>query len=143
MRQHATIVFIFALGASLGPAGTAGAFPQICSILPTSVSAAWYPSIPIGGGLVLPAHVGMSWTMGQDAGGCLAFQTPSGFITFSMAETGQQATSTHYIANGSARSDVYLGLAHQRYRFCVQAAYTTDSVTNFTSPVCSELVTLP
>jgi hypothetical protein len=141
MRHHATIVFILAIGASLGPAGAARAFPRICSSIPTSVSAVSYPAIPIGGGLVLPPHIGMSWTMAQDAGNCLASQTPSGFITFYMAETGPQAT--HYITNGSARSDVFLGLAPQRYRFCVQAAYVTDNVTNFTGPICSDWVAVP
>jgi hypothetical protein len=149
MRYHLRISLLLALaaGGSLGPAAPARAFPAVCSVTPTSVSAVPYPSISLGGGLVLPPHVGVSWTMAEDAGACAPLQTIAMFNTYYVPEFPPQtidSTTSHWLWTPGARADSFLGVPHQqRFSFCVSAGVYNGSVLNFITPKCTGWIWIP
>jgi hypothetical protein len=149
MRHHLRIAIFLALGASLAPASSARATLGVCTLIPASVTAVAYPARSAGG-IFVPAHVGVRWTMAADIGGCAPLVTPDVFNVFYVGETPPQIytdDTSHFVWSPTPRFDSFLAVPRdKRYSFCVTSGKSNTGggvVLNFTAPRCSEYIWAP
>jgi hypothetical protein len=139
MRHQLRPLTLLALSATLGLTAPAQASFSVCSMTPSSVSATWIPASTVGG-FVFPAHVGVSWTLAQEAGGCYPLLTAGAFFV-TYAPEGQPMVNPPRIVDPTARAENFFGLpAHQRYSFCVKTAIYGGGFSDWR---CSALVSIP